>query len=171
MSHNDDLDLDLDLDEDLDIDTPDGHDEEDQDEDVEIIKLSKKDYDRLVKQNEKLKANKVKHITKHKTQGSELEKTVKELQDKLSARETQELEQQAKSLYEDADIEEVKALVEKGLTVKQAINALYSEEISKKTRPSVVVWRNPSVAKDDYPRWFEHRDKRTQARWKEKNWK
>ena len=43
------------------IDTPDGHEEEDQDDD-DVVTISKSELDRLKKQNEKLKSNKIKNI-------------------------------------------------------------------------------------------------------------
>lgn len=163
-------DIDLDNQDDDEIDTPDGHEEGDQDDDV-VVTISKSELDRLKKQNEKLKSNKIKNIVKHKTQGSELAQKLQELEAKLTAKEMKEEEQEIKSMYADADIEQVRSLTSKWLTVKQAINALYSEQMQ--TKPNV--WYAGRPAKPDTwnakpPRWFEHWDKATQKRWKDKNW-
>jgi len=105
-------DIDLDNQDDDEIDTPDGHEEGDQDDDV-VVTISKSELDRLKKQNEKLKSNKIKNIVKHKTQGSELAQKLQELEAKLTAKEMKEEEQEIKSMYADADIEQVRSLTSK----------------------------------------------------------
>ena len=99
----------LDTDEE-DIDTPDGHEEEDQD-DSEETKDEK--IARLERQNAKLKANKVKNIVKHKTNGSKLAQEVEELRKIVLADKLAKEESEIKSIYASADIEQVRALTSK----------------------------------------------------------
>jgi len=61
---------------------------------------------------------------------------VKALEEKLTAKERQEQESEIKSLYADANIEEVNALIAKGLNAKQAVNALYADNMTAKPAPS-----------------------------------
>lgn len=166
---------DLDNQDDEDIETLDAHEDEDQDDDEETVTISKAELEKLKKQNEKLKNNKVKNIIKHKSQGNELLTKVQELEAKLNAQESQKEETEIKSMYAEADVEEVRKLTSKWLTVKQAVNALYAEELtSKKTSSNWFVVGRPAPASDPSkkttPRGYELWDKRTQESWKTKNW-
>lgn len=152
------------------IDTPDGHQEEDQDDD-EVVTISKSEFDRLKKQNEKLKTNKIKNIVKHKSQWSELAEKVKALEEKLTAKERQEQESEIKSLYADANLEEVNDLISKGLSAKQAVNALYADKLTQKPAPSWFVWRSaPANTVTKYPAGYEYRTPGAQNERKTKNW-
>lgn len=114
------------------IDTPDGHEEEDQDDDEET---KDEKIARLERQNAKLKANKVKNIVKHKTNGSKLAQEVEELRKIVLADKIAKEESEIKSIYASADVEQVRLLTSKWLSVKQAINALYAEEMTTRSNP------------------------------------
>jgi hypothetical protein len=163
-------DLNLDNQDEEEIDTPDGHEQEDQGDDEEVVTISKSELEKLKKQNEKLKANKVKHIVKTKTQKDETLTKLQELEQRLLEKDRQDQEKEIKSLYEDADIDKVRDLTEKWLTVKQAINALYADEIKVNKSRWFVLGRSVSVgAKKEKPRGFDLWNKSTQQAWINKN--
>lgn len=128
----------LDTDEE-DIDTPDGHEEEDQDDDdAEYVKISKQEHNRLTQRDKKakrLEKDRAKHIIKHQEEWPQLYEKLKALEEKLTAKERQEQESEIKSIYASADVEQVRSLTSKWLSVKQAINALYAEEMVTKSNP------------------------------------
>ena len=109
-----------------------------------------------------------KTLSKHKTQGSELAQKLQRARSKIDWKRNEREEQEIKSMYADADIEQVRSLTSKWLTVKQAINILFTQSKCKQSR---MYDMQEDPAKPDTwnakpPRWFEHWDKATQKRWK-----
>lgn len=153
------------------FDTTGGHEQEDQD--IPEGESPDEKIARLEKQVQKLKTNKVKNIIKHKTNKDENILRIEKLEQDYAQAKKEKLELEVKSIYADAEVDKVQELVSKWLTVKQAMNALYAEDMIK-SPATRVIWRQatPSsgTGKTDIPKNIESRPKSTREKRMKKNW-
>lgn len=103
-----------------------------------IVKLTKEEYEALqnkARRADVLKQKTAKYAQQKRQWGNNDE--IEQMRADLDALKNEKLSTQITSLYPDADVSQVQWLIQKWLTVEQAVNALYANEMAEKRSSSV----------------------------------